>query len=685
MLPSQIWIRDRIPLASYWGMISRNAAALVAMTTALALCAWLAYTVLAGVPDAALHPTAVLVTVEMVSLVILAALLLLLCIYRIPVIPAARRVLRRGAAPMLLAAVALGVAVILITPFDGEGAAVLILSCVLTLTAVLLAAVVRRGDATEKALFVESRLHEQAHSEGLGLAIVMQELAQALVIGTGVQACRLFTVSSDRGALVLRGEARHHSMAMAADSAPPTRERLPVQQLPWLERLLQRDSWLHVPSDIVATAGIGHEITRTLTTDTEHGDLSLYALRVGGNPVGVACVVHPPNTSPAARARQLRACDITIGAAESAIERALRLRSLGISGGWWSTAMRDLPYGVAIVNRGTRLVAFNAAAEAAISTSAGTVLGQRVCDGAATCTCPLHLTLRTGDSRQVPLRSIWPFPIAQPAAGQLVNIWATANAGNENKPEFAVIALSATAGSDPAPRIGTEVAAMISHELRAPLATLRASSELALEEMGNPERQRGLLSTISRQVDRLDNLIQDLADVFRLQAGKLQLSREVLDVPELCRELVDDLVGLGTSHRIEVQADESVRAVAADRLKVRTVLNNLVGNAIKYTPEGTQITITIVDTDGGLDVTVADTGPGIAEEDLPHVFEQFYRSPSAASASKGYGLGLYITRALVELHGGQIHVQRGDEHGCRFTFTLPRRPDKAHIAHHQAS
>jgi signal transduction histidine kinase len=447
-----------------------------------------------------------------------------------------------------------------------------------------------------------------------------------------------------------------------------------VTQLPWLSRLLQRDGWLHVPAEIVATGGIGYELTRTLLADEEQGDLSLRALRIADAPIGVICVVHPAGASAAARAQQQRSADRAVDAAGPAIERASRLRSLGVKAGWWSAVLQELPYGVAVINRGTRLVSVNPAAEAAMSITQDQVVGKRLCERPISCTCPLHVTLRTGTSRQVPLSVIWPFPLPQAAAGQLVNIWATASSSNES--EMVVIAISATSGRDPAPGIGTEVAAMISHELRAPLATLRASSELALEEFDDPERQRGLLSTISRQVDRLDHLVQELADVFRLQAGKLQLNREVLDLPELCHELVEELNGVGAHHRIVVSADESTGTVAADRLKIRTVLSNLVGNAAKYAPHHTQITLEIKDAGDGLEVSVQDEGAGIAAEDVPYIFEQFYRSKSVASTTKGYGLGLYITRALVELHGGQIRVENGSERGCRFTFVLPRRLDR---------
>lgn len=678
MLLSHDRVRLRPTMGSFdASLISRNAVALVAMTIALTIGAVLAYVLL----DGALGLITVLLTVELASLLVLTALLLLLGIYRVPVIATIRSVFRRGTASIVCVAIAAGMAVTLARPFQAEGIALLLLSCILTLTSVLRAAVTGRLATTGNSSLGEAQRQGQAISDGFELHAVMQHLARDVVNQAEVHAYRVFTVSSDRGALVLRGEATRDSLATAQADGPP-RERIPVQQLPWLERLLQRNAWLDVPAEIVATDGIGHELTRSLTPAAAWGDLSLRALHIAGNPVGVVCLIHTRNASSAARIRQQRTSDGIIDAAKDTIERTLRLRSLGVRADRWSAVMLELPYGVAIVNRGTRLVGFNTAAERATATPAGDVLGRRLCRGSATCRCPLHVTLRTDESRQIPLRSFWPFPLSPAALDQLVNIWPISNANDD--PELAVIALSTAAGSEPAPTFGTEVAAMISHELRAPLATLRASSELALEEIDDPERHRGLLTTITRQVDRLDHLVQDLADVFRLQSGKLQLHREALDVVGLCHELVEDLDQTKLSRRIEVRAEASVQRIAADRLKVRTVINNLVSNAIKYAPEDTPIRITVADVDDRLHVTVADHGPGIAEGDRPHIFEQFYRSRSATSTSPGYGLGLYITRALVELHGGRIWVECGNGHGCRFTFTLPRQPDMYQAAYRQA-
>lgn len=683
MLSSYVWGQGRgMAGPPKLSALARSGATLAAGAAVVLVASLVVYPILAGTVATGLTPTHALISVEIIALVVLAVMLAFLSLHRLPVLAAAHSVSRHAAVAIVVSAVVAGAVMLFAGPSRLEGVAILMLALVLAATAIVRASVILITEAAGSTSRATPARQDRDYGEGLDLVTVMQGLAGDLVVRTGAQACRLFTVSSDNGALVLRGEARRDPTDADGESSRLPRERLPVAHLPWLTRLLQRDGWLHVPADIVATGGIGYELTRTLAPDRPPGDLSLRALRIADAPIGVVCLVHPFGTSSNARVQYQRSADRALDAAGPAIERASRLRALSVRAGWWSAVMRELPYGVAVVNRGTRLVSFNPAAEAAVAIARDQVLGKRLCERPISCMCPLHVTLRTGEGRQVPLSSIWPFPLAPAAAGQLVNIWATTNSGDES--DMVVIALSATSGRDPAPGIGTEVAAMISHELRAPLATLRASSELALEELDDPERQRGLLSTISRQVDRLDHLVQELADVFRLQAGKLQLNREVLDLPELCQELVDEINEVGTHHQLVVLADQPVGTVAADRLKIRTVLSNLLGNATKYAPQHTQVTITVQDAGDRLEVTVQDEGAGIAAEDVPHIFEQFYRSKSAATVTKGYGLGLYITRALVELHGGQIRVENGAEGGCRFTFVLPRRLDRLPAALDQA-
>ncbi len=237
-----------------------------------------------------------------------------------------------------------------------------------------------------------------------------------------------------------------------------------------------------------------------------------------------------------------------------------------------------------------------------------------------------------------------------------------------------------------APRpMGVQVAAMLSHELSAPLATLRMASELALEDDIDPEQRRQLLGQISQQVARIDKRLQELADVFRLQDGKLQLRRDVIDVPDLCREVIADLRVSRAGQHIGLVHDNDLPAVAGDRLKLSTVLSNIINNAIKYTPAGSSVTVAITSDQDGVRLSVADTGPGIDAEHLPRLFDQFYRAHAEGDGPKGYGLGLFIARTMVELHGGRIWAESEMGRGSCFNVVLPAaRPDDDTARHRQA-
>lgn len=225
----------------------------------------------------------------------------------------------------------------------------------------------------------------------------------------------------------------------------------------------------------------------------------------------------------------------------------------------------------------------------------------------------------------------------------------------------------------PPPLADVDVAAMISHELRTPLATLRLSSELAIEDDLKPEERRHLLGQIARQVTRLDLLVDEVADLFRLQHGQLQLRAEAVDLRALLVELIDDLPVYERADRITLECPRKLPLVPADLLKLRTVLSNLIGNAIKYSAQDAPITVRVRTASGGVRISVLDTGRGIAAEHLPHIFESFYRVHSGDDAPRGYGLGLYIARVLVELHGGHIWAESELGRGSEFHVELPLR------------
>lgn len=215
------------------------------------------------------------------------------------------------------------------------------------------------------------------------------------------------------------------------------------------------------------------------------------------------------------------------------------------------------------------------------------------------------------------------------------------------------------------------IAAMIAHELLGRVATLRFSSELAAQEPAGSAQVDDLLAVVARQVERMDTYLQDLITTFQLRQGRLSLANVPVDVRTIAQELLTELRARGTRQALRLVCPTPLPHVRADKGKLGVVLRNLVENAIKYAPDSSTVTVTVIAEAGGLRVEVADQGPGIAPGEQPFLFGEFYRAGGGTPGVKGTGLGLYTARTLVELHGGQIGVHSRVGEGSRFWFTLP--------------
>lgn len=223
--------------------------------------------------------------------------------------------------------------------------------------------------------------------------------------------------------------------------------------------------------------------------------------------------------------------------------------------------------------------------------------------------------------------------------------------------------------------IKTEVVSLVSHELKAPLTITREGIQLVLSEALGPvnERQRRILNMGVGAVDRLVRLIHDLLDIAKIEAGKMALRKEKIDMKDLTAEILDAFHLPAEAKKITLERKILCHdtRVEADRDRIVQVLTNLMGNAIKFTKAG-RITIYISREEHELECCVEDTGVGIAEEQLPRVFEKFEQFSDAYELKqKGTGLGLSISKAIVELHGGRIWVESKPLKGSRFFFTLP--------------
>jgi len=223
-------------------------------------------------------------------------------------------------------------------------------------------------------------------------------------------------------------------------------------------------------------------------------------------------------------------------------------------------------------------------------------------------------------------------------------------------------------------RLKSEFISMVSHELRSPLANINASADLMLQTDLDDALKREMLEIICSQSTLLAEFVEDILDAARLEEGKLQLHLEPVALLPLIKGLVDSFRARTSKHRFEVLALERLPLVLADESKVEVILGNLLENAIGYSPQGGTITVQAREQAGeGVVVTVADEGIGIPPEHQERLFQRFYRvDASDAREVYGHGLGLYITRKLVEAQGGRIWLESEVGKGSRFSFTLPR-------------
>ena len=224
-----------------------------------------------------------------------------------------------------------------------------------------------------------------------------------------------------------------------------------------------------------------------------------------------------------------------------------------------------------------------------------------------------------------------------------------------------------------ADRLKDEFVALISHDLRTPLTSIMGYLELTLEESDLTRDQRMYLEIVDRNAHRLLRLVNDLLFVARLEAGELDLHASELDLAEVVRESVAEAEPRAVANGITLTCSaEEVPSVTADRGRILQLLDNLVSNAIKFTPEGGEVRVSVGRANGAVRLEVEDTGIGIAAEEQRRLFERFFRASTAAERQiPGTGLGLYIARAIVDAHGGSISVASEPGQGTAFTIDMP--------------
>lgn len=226
-------------------------------------------------------------------------------------------------------------------------------------------------------------------------------------------------------------------------------------------------------------------------------------------------------------------------------------------------------------------------------------------------------------------------------------------------------------------RAKTEMISTVSHELRTPLTNIMGYIELALEEQG--KTQQDYLEIALENCQRLSAIVNDLLDISRIESGRLTLQCRLVSLGELVQESARSLHPQFTEKgvHLDVEISENPLVIFADRERVIQILDNLIGNACRYTPRGGRVRVNAYEERGNARVDIIDTGIGIPSEDLERIFEKFYRSPnSRQEATQGTGLGLPIAKSLIELHEGRIAVESEVGSGSTFSVWIPLHRDK---------
>lgn len=238
--------------------------------------------------------------------------------------------------------------------------------------------------------------------------------------------------------------------------------------------------------------------------------------------------------------------------------------------------------------------------------------------------------------------------------------------------ELAATFNSMAAELERADKLRRDLVADVAHELRTPLSNIKGYLE-GIQD-GVVKADEATLKLIYEEVELLSRLVEDLHELALAESGGLSLDKQVYNLREVVQDIASAMSYQIEAKRLKLKLDlpDSPALAIIDRQRVGQVLRNLISNAINFTPEGGEITLSMECRDSDIAISVADTGPGIPQEDLPYIFERFYRvDKSRSRTTGGSGLGLTIAKRLVEAHGGQLIVESTPGRGSRFTFTVP--------------
>ena len=349
---------------------------------------------------------------------------------------------------------------------------------------------------------------------------------------------------------------------------------------------------------------------------------------------------------------------------------ALRERKQTVS------VLESIAEGLVVVNNRGEVVMMNPAAEKLLAVNQKERIGKPMLDDVKEGQL-VSMTTGTGEEREIVLSA---------KSDSTKRILRASNAmitDEDGKTVGMVAVLSDVTKQRELDQMKSEFVSKVSHELRTPIVAMQHALSILVDEIAGPltEEQKRFTTLTQRNLQRLNALINDLLDLSKLEAKKMELRPAFTALGPLISGVCETLEAWAQSKAITLtrRVPEGLPNVICDSARVTQVLTNLMGNAIKFTPKQGRITVEArLAGDGGVEVSVADTGVGIAKGDLPKLFSKFQQvGERTASDISGTGLGLAISKEIIELHGGRIWAESDEgRKGTRFTFSLPLEADQ---------
>ena len=344
------------------------------------------------------------------------------------------------------------------------------------------------------------------------------------------------------------------------------------------------------------------------------------------------------------------------------------IRSLRADKSRAEMVLSEIADGIITVDAGGEVTVFNRAAETMLGASASRVLGSRIDEA------DLHPEIARMAADCISGSGAMSAEIRLPGVPEKVIGIRAAPFSQSQRGESALLLLRDLSEMRRHEKTQKEFVSNVSHELRTPITAVRATAEALLAGAKNDEELVGrFLKTILSESDRLSALIDDLMEIAKRESGIVRTQKTEVNVAEAVRLALATVRPLAEQNQVQVElAAPEEMIVHADATQLVQLVGNLLDNAVKYTPAGGRVDVTAAQTDGGVTISVRDTGIGIPHGEVDRIFERFYRVDKARSRRLGgTGLGLAIVKGIVEAHGGAISVETELGKGSTFTVVLP--------------